>query len=114
MLFRSKHRCDDDRLLLLLSNLTGAAQNVTVEHFVAQFTAPDTPETWVNVLTTVVAVPNDTVANLLLTIGKNYPYHQLFINAPGNVRPALYLLESLTDAVQDFPLIPAGDWETIV
>ena len=68
-----KHRCGDDRFLLLLSNLTGAAQNVTVEHFAAQFTAADTPETWVNVLTTVVAVPNDTVANLILTIGKDYP-----------------------------------------
>lgn len=108
-----RFRCGDNRFGLLLSNLTGAAENVTVELFTAPFTAVDTPETWTQIVNQIVAVPNNTVANLVFAIPSN-PYYQFFINAEGEVRPALYLLDNLGDAVQDFPLVPAGDWETIV
>lgn len=109
-----KHRCGDDRFLLLLSNMTGSDVNVTLQHYAAEFTAPALPENWINVLTTVVAVPNETVANLILPIGKDFPYHQFFIDPDSSdVLPVLYLLENLSDAVQDFPLVPAGDWLTV-
>lgn len=86
---------------------------MTVEQFAAPFTAVDTPEIWTRIVLTTITVPNNTVANLVLTIPKDYPYYQFFINSEGEVRPALYLLNNLCDAVQDFPLIPNADWEVI-
>lgn len=98
---------------LLLSNLTGADQTVTVELYAAPFTALNTPETWTRIVFDSVNVPNNTVANLVYSIPQDLPYYQFFINSDGNIRPALYLLEDLDNAAQDFPLIPNADWEII-
>lgn len=98
---------------LLLSNLTGANQTVTVELFAAPFTALNTPEPWTRIVFETVTVPNNTVDNLVFPIPRELPYFQFFINSAGNVRPALYLLRDLDDAVEEFPLIPSADWEII-
>jgi len=108
-----RYRNGNNRFGLLLSNLTGSSHDVTVELFAAPFTAADTPETWTRIVLRTVTVPNNTVANLVLDIPKGYPYYQFFTNSEGEVRPALYLLDNLCDAVQDFPLIPNADWEVI-
>lgn len=105
---------DADNLFgLLLSNLSGSTQTVQVEIFAAKFSALNTPETWVKTVNQTVTVPNSTVANLVFPIPSRYPYYQFFITSSGVVRPSLYLLNNLGDAVQDFPLVPSGGWETI-
>lgn len=104
-----KYRDNYENFLLLLSNLTGVSADVDITVLAAAFTAPNTPETWIPILNTTVTIPDDTVANRLIEI-QNYPYWQFIIDAEGDVLPSLYLLKTLTDAVQDFPLVPTGDW----
>lgn len=61
-------RNGDNRFGLLLSNLTGESQTVTVEQFGAPFTAPDAPETWTSIRFTSHTIPTGTVANLVIPI----------------------------------------------
>lgn len=102
---------DCDNLFgLLLSNQTGADGSIEVALYAAQFTAPNTPETWNLIYDQTISVPNGTVANLTFPIQRQYPYYQFWTLSTGDILPTLYLLNNLGDAVHDFPLIPTGDW----
>jgi hypothetical protein len=105
-----KYRDCEESFLLLISNMSGLSASVNIEVYAAAFTAANTPETWIPILTQTVTVPDDTVFNRIMGV-QNYPYWIFTVESLVTpIHPSLYLLKSLTNAVQDFPLVPTGDW----
>ena len=104
-----KYRDCEESFLLLISNMAGLSVSVDIEVYAAAFTAANTPETWTPILTQTVAVPDDTVFNRIMGV-QNYPYWIFTVESLVTIHPSLYLLNTLTNAVQDFPLVPTGDW----
>lgn len=114
---------------LLLSNLSNESRDVDVTVYRAAFTGLNTPEAWTS-LTTSHTIDAESVLNLGISISKDRPYYLFqikFVKKDDNngskggggdddkkkpeIRPALYLIcSNLGDAIQDFPLVPTGDW----
>lgn len=105
-----KFRDCNENFLLLISNYTGTCVDVEITVYAAAFTAANTPETGILLLTQTVKIPDKTVFNRILGV-QNYPYWQFAVCSEyDSIYPSLYLLKTLTNAVQDFPLVPTGDW----
>lgn len=109
-----KYRDCDENFLLLISNYTGTEVDVDITVYAAAFTAANTPETGIPILTQTVTIPDQTVFNRILGV-QNYPYWQFAVCSEyDNIFPSLYLLKTMTNAVQDFPLVPTGDWVEVL
>lgn len=111
---------------LLLSNLSDESRDVEVTVYRAPFTGLNTPEAWTASTTTHI-IDAKSVLNLGISISQDRPYYLFqvrFVEKDDNggsrdggdgkkppIRPALYLIcSNLGDAIQDFPLVPTGDW----